>query len=222
VDAATRAFAEVEKDGAVSQVISIGWAGALSEECKPGRAYHVSAVVDARTGERFETSSVDRFPRSQRRDLGHPAASSVDRFPMSQNRDLGHPGVCLVTSATVAGQAEKRRLASAYGAGLVDMEASALARLAGMRGIPFDSIKGVSDGFTDQLPDFNHFISDDGRFQLARFIVFVLLRPWHWPALMRMGENSRKAAQSIGEALLAFLDERGSIRKLNGYPNSKR
>jgi adenosylhomocysteine nucleosidase len=34
-----------------------------------------------------------------------------------------------------------------------------------------------------------------------------LLRPWHWPALLRIGENSRRASQSIAASLVDFLDE---------------
>ncbi len=49
------------------------------------------------------------------------------------------------------------------------MEAAAIARLAAMRGIPFYCIKGVSDGLTDHLPDFNRFLSPAGQFQIARF-----------------------------------------------------
>src|SRR6185437_14855694 len=52
--AATRAFAEVEKDGPVSAAISAGWVGALTAEFVPGRVYSVAGVIDARTGERFE------------------------------------------------------------------------------------------------------------------------------------------------------------------------
>jgi adenosylhomocysteine nucleosidase len=113
----------------------------------------------------------------------------------------------LVTSPKVADVGEKRRLASAYSAGLVDMEAAAIARLAAMRGIPFYSFKAVSDSLTDRLPDFNRFISRTGQMQLARFTVFALFRPIYWPALIRMGENSRKASQSLAESLLDFLDE---------------
>jgi adenosylhomocysteine nucleosidase len=127
-----------------------------------------------------------------------------------------------VTSPKVAGAAEKKRLAATYEAALVDMEAAGIARLAAMRGIPFYCIKGISDGYSEQLPDFNRFISSDGHFKLARFIVFSLLRPWHWPALIRMGENSRKAARGIAESLLDLLDERGHRDKRNGYPNHKR
>ncbi len=191
VEAATRAFVEIEKAGPISFVISTGWAGALSEEYQPGRTYSASGVVDVRSGERFR-----------------PAIWSNECW--------------LVTSPRVADQAEKRRLAAAYKAGLVDMEAAAIAHLAAMRGIPFYCIKGVSDGFNDQLPDFNNFISASGQFRLTRFILFALLRPWRWPALIRMGENSSKAAQGIAEALLDFLDERGTTRKRNGYPNFKR
>jgi adenosylhomocysteine nucleosidase len=121
----------------------------------------------------------------------------------------GLPSDCLlVTSPRVADLPEKKRLASTYSAALVDMEAAGVARLAQMRGIPFYCIKGISDGYNDQLPDFNRFISPDGQFKLARFVLFALLRPWYWHALIRMGENSRKAACGIAQSLLDFLDER--------------
>lgn len=129
------------------------------------------------------------------------------------------PNHCwLVTSPKVADAHEKLRLAETYSAALVDMEASAIARLAQMRGIPFYCIKGISDGYSDQLPDFNRFISKDGRFQLARFVFFALFRPWYWRPLIRMGENSRKASRKIAESLLDLLDEQGQIRMRNGYP----
>ena len=219
VNAATKAFAEVEKVGAVDLVISTGWAGALSEDFATGRAFHVGRVVDARTGERFEASThshvgaksgVASDPRSpSARDRGHPAAS-------------GAHSVLLVTCAVVGGVGEKQRLAAAYGAGLVDMEAAGVARLAAMRGIPFYCVKGVSDGFRDRLPDFNRFIGPGGEFRLAGFVLYSLLRPWHWPALVRMGENSRKAAGEIAELLLEILNQRGIISKSDGYPDLKR
>jgi adenosylhomocysteine nucleosidase len=133
------------------------------------------------------------------------------------------PNDCwLVTSPKVAGVHEKQRLAETYQAALVDMEATAIARLARMRAIPFYCIKGISDGYSDNLPDFNRFISTDGHFQTIRFIFFALFRPIHWPALIRMGENSKKAARKIAVSLHDLVDERGNIRKLNEYPNHQR
>ncbi|MGA2572229.1 MAG: nucleoside phosphorylase [Terracidiphilus sp.] len=119
--------------------------------------------------------------------------------------EAGAGELWLVTSPRVADRREKERLAVDYYAGLVDMEAAAIARLAAMREIPFYCIKGVSDGFNERLPDFDRFLSPTGQLQLARFVLYVLLRPWHWPALIRMGENSRKASRRIADSLLGFL-----------------
>jgi adenosylhomocysteine nucleosidase len=138
--------------------------------------------------------------------IAHNVAGVIDVRTGERFRcDAGAGELWLVTSPKVADGEEKQRLAAAYGAGLVDMEAAGVARLAAMRGIPFYCVKGISDGFTDKLPDFNRFIASDGQFELTRFIVFVLVRPWYWPALARMGENSRMAAQGIRETLLDIL-----------------
>ena len=129
--------------------------------------------------------------------------------------------VWLVTSPRVADRAEKLRLASAYPASLVDMEAAAVARLAQMRSIPFYAIKGISDELDARLPDLNRFVAPGGAFQTGRFVLYSLLRPWYWPSLLRMGENSSRASRSIAESVVSFLDERGHADSENGNPNFK-
>ena len=121
--------------------------------------------------------------------------------------EAGAGDLWLATSPRVADRAEKLRLAATYNAALVDMEAAAVARLAAMREIPFYAIKGVSDSLRDRLPDFNPFFTADGRFRLIPFALLSLVRPWYWPALFRMGENSKKASQSVVESLRGFLNE---------------
>jgi adenosylhomocysteine nucleosidase len=196
--AATRALAEVEKDGPVASVLSVGWVGALNEAYKPGEAYRVAGVIDTLTGERFK----------------------VPQFPSGGSK--AQPETWLATSPKVADVAEKQRLAATYKAGLVDMEAAAIARLAGMRGISFQCIKGVSDGVDDRLPDFNPFLTKDGQFQTFRFTLFALFHPGYWSALKQMGENSKKASHNIAESVLDLLDPEGEIRNKNGYPDLRR
>jgi hypothetical protein len=242
--------ARVGHPGSVDFVISTGWAGALSEEFEPGRAYFVSGVIDARSGERLLTSDfaqraealkghgLSRATKTPLTDAalaagvmeGDKKAPPQGLKPLASNESSGGTAEAvpfqnerwLVTSPRVADAAEKQRLAAAYGAGLVDMEAAGVARLAQMRGIPFYCVKGISDGYKDDLPDFNRFISADGKFRLIRFILFALVRPWYWPALARMGENSRVAAARIKESILDLLDEGAYIRRRNGYPDLKR
>jgi len=124
-------------------------------------------------------------------------ALNGERFPAVG----GQEGCWLVTNPTVAGVEEKQRLAAAHGAVLVDMEAAGLARLAGTRGVPFYCVKGVSDGALEQVPDLNRFISGQGRFKTALFLVYVLIRPWFWPSLLRMGLHSARAARMMAAAL---------------------
>ncbi|MGC9157774.1 MAG: nucleoside phosphorylase [Terracidiphilus sp.] len=190
--AAEQALAEGEEGGPVEAVISVGWAGALRRERRAGEAYRVTGVIDARTGERFEAAAV-----------------------------AGMEECRLVTSARVADAAEKRRLGVSYRADLVDMEAAPMARMAGMRGARFHCCKGVSDGYNEQLPDFNRFLSSDGQFHPIRLIFFVLFRPRYWQPLVRMGENSTRAARAMAECVLELLDGEGMIRNRNGYPAGK-
>ena len=148
----------------------------------------------------------DKFlPGRAYRATGVIDVQTGERFPAIASDD----SPWLATSPRVADEAEKQRLAATYGAGLVDMEAAAIARLAAMRGIPFYIVKGVSDGFRDKLPDFNRFLGPKGEFHLLRLILFVLPRPWLWSALVRMGENSQKASHSIAQDLLDLLNEQG-------------
>jgi adenosylhomocysteine nucleosidase len=154
-------------------------------------------------------------PGSAHNTAGVIDSSTGERFLC----DAGAGDLWLVTSPKVAGEDEKHRLAGTYKAALVDMEAAAVARLAAMREIPFYCIKGVSDSLDARMPDFNRFLGSDGRFKVGGLILFAAIRPWYWPALIQMGENSRKAAQSIAQSLFDFLDDPVQIRKRNGDTN---
>jgi len=51
--AARRAFISAEFAGSLDMVLSVGWAGALTERVQPGECYRATEIVDALTGERF-------------------------------------------------------------------------------------------------------------------------------------------------------------------------
>src|SRR5579883_3121429 len=90
-------------------------------------------------------------------------------------------GIRLVTLDHVAVANEKRPLAEKHRAVLVDMEAAAVARLAAERGIAFYCFKGISDGYTDRLPNMNAFIVE-GRLRMPSFVAHAALRPVYWPS----------------------------------------
>jgi adenosylhomocysteine nucleosidase len=202
-NAAVRALKEIERDGPVASIFSVGWAGALKHTCEAGEAYRVAGVVDTVTNERTRAS---QFPTLRQNDGAR----------------MGHPEIWLATATKVVTQAEKKSIAVDCYADLVDMEAIAVARVAKARGVVFHCIKGVSDGAEDKLPDFNPFLTADGRFKQVRFIVFALFHPGYWQALKQMGENSKKAAENIAVQVMEILDPEGKIRKTNGDTNTSR
>ena len=110
-------------------------------------------------------------------------------------------GLRLITLDHVAGYYEKRPLAEAHKAVLVDMEAAVVARAAARRDLPFYCFKSISDSYTDRLPDFNRFITTDGRFRLPSFVGHAAIRPVYWPALVRLHRNGAQAAVNLAELL---------------------
>jgi adenosylhomocysteine nucleosidase len=179
------AFAEVEKVAAIDAVCLVGWAGALDRAIRAESVSGVSLVVDTRTGERFRP------------------AEFQPSWPV------------LATTRRVADEREKKRLAASYGAGLVDMEAATIARIALGKGIPFYCFKAVSDDADAQLPDLNPFVAENGRLKMLPFLAHVAVRPGSWSALMKLGRHSSAASRNLAETLYRWLDESGSVRGLD-------
>jgi adenosylhomocysteine nucleosidase len=121
----------------------------------------------------------------------------------------------LATLDHVAGRDEKRRVAERYGASLVDMEAAVVARLARAKGIPFYCWKTVTDIATEDLPDFNFFLDEEKQLRTGRLATYALTRPRYVAPLLRMGKNSRRGADALGQTLRRWIDE-GRYADSNG------
>lgn len=128
-------------------------------------------------------------------------AQTGERFVLG---NIGR-GLVLVTTARVADETEKHRLAESYLGAMVDMEAATVLRLAQMQGVPAVCIKAISDELSDQLPDFNDFIDPSGQMRMRAFVLHAIVHPRYWAALLRMGRSSSKAAESLASAILTFL-----------------
>ncbi|HZY63218.1 MAG TPA: nucleoside phosphorylase [Edaphobacter sp.] len=177
-EAARRAFALAESDGALDLVLSIGWAGSIYEGVKASSVQIPTFVIDAQTGERFSLTD--------------------------GKRKWGLVTTARVADATE----KRRLAATYQSAMLVDMEAAAVARMAEIRGIPLLCVKGVSDGINAELPDFNLFIDANGQMRLARFLIYVAARPKYWSALMHLGRCSARAAENMRDLILEFMEEK--------------
>jgi adenosylhomocysteine nucleosidase len=125
-------------------------------------------------------------------------ARDGSRFQMD-----GGKGV-LVTFMAVADARQKTKLAQAYGAQVVDMEAAAVAAAASAHGLRFGATKVISDELNFEMPETARFIGPQGQFRTASFALFVVVRPWLWRRAVNLASNSNKAARVLAEHLHAF------------------
>lgn len=111
----------------------------------------------------------------------------------------------LLTAAHVLDQNEKPKMAERWNADLVDMEAATVAALARMRGLPFRTLRAVSDEKADRLPDLNPFVDRHGGFRAVAFALHVTFRPWLIPSVSRLGRSSAQASNAMAVALREVL-----------------
>ena len=115
--------------------------------------------------------------------------------------DSGAGEGILVSFENVADAQQKAKLADAFGARAVDMEAAAVARSAEARGVKFLACKVISDTHDSNLPPIMRFVDSQGKFSPLRFVGHIAIRPWLWGGVMRLARNSTMAAKALCEAL---------------------
>ena len=167
--------------------VSSGLAGALKQE------YRIGQVLAARSV-RTENEMTD--PSSD------PVESSAPLLSFAV--ECGATVVEQFYSAVrVVGRAEeKRHLGERSDA--VEMESFEVLLESAAYGIPAIAIRAISDSVDDDLPlDMNRIFTDEGQVSIPRVLGQVALHPTSVPELVRLGQNSKAAAESLAN----FLDK---------------
>jgi adenosylhomocysteine nucleosidase len=129
----------------------------------------------------------------------------------SARTETGSGAGTLVSYAEVSGPDQKQRLAKAYDAAAVDMEAAAVAQGAQARGIEFAALKAISDVADFRMPPVERFVSSDGQFRSARFALHVAVRPWLWGRTITLARNSAKASRALCAAIESYMQRDISV-----------
>jgi adenosylhomocysteine nucleosidase len=172
-EAARRATEAVVALHMPTEVVSVGFAGALEAGARVGDVFEPAVIVDARDGSRANG---------------------------------GGQGV-LVSFGAVADVAQKKKLASAYSAQLVDMEAASVALGAQAHGLRFRAVKAVSDEFGFPMPPMDRFVDSDGNFRNSSFLAFVAVRPQMWLVVFRLARNSGVASRALCARLKVEVEQ---------------
>jgi nucleoside phosphorylase len=175
------------ESGTLEYCVSSGLAGGLRPE------YSVAQVMATREvaseGLRDENGEPKVIPTSTSlvSFAAESGATVVNRF-YSAERAIGRPD-------------EKKDLGKVADA--VEMESFEVLAAATAAGVPAVAIRAVSDTSDEPLPlDMNEVFSDEGQLSIPRVVGQVAMHPQAIPGLVRLGQQSKKAA----EALAQFLD----------------
>ena len=173
--------------------ISSGLAGSLDAQLVPGNIIAPRALIaeNSHADQASEQLSVDSELHER----------AVKAGAICSN--------CLLTTDRVLVKIEHKRNCASR-AQSVDMESFEIVKQAlawGARGVV---LRAISDAADEDLPiNFNLTISADKQISIPRVLVQLAKNPLALPALIRFGQQSRKAAESLA----AFLDE--YIKKLS-------
>ncbi|MCC6264835.1 MAG: hypothetical protein IT169_14750 [Bryobacterales bacterium] len=184
--AAERACAAIPEPDRLFALGSIGYCGGTRPRWRRGDVMLASEVADWRSGERF------------------PCWIPPDADGIA-------PTGRILTVERVIGAAEEKRRFGETGVDAVEMEASAVARFAGARGLRFFSLKAVSDLCEEDLViDFNRATREDGSVRIASILAQALHRPWdRLPHLARLAGAAKLSSENLGNALAALFPANG-------------
>lgn len=170
---------------AIQFCISSGLAGAVKPQ------YAVGQVLAARTA-RSETAEGDPANTME-------CSAALLSFAESCGATVVN---CFYTSERAIGTQQEKEHIGRF-ADAVEMESFGVLNEAAGLGIPATAIRAISDVANENLPlDMNEVFTDTGRVSIPRVVQQVARHPGAVPGLMKLGRQSREAA----EALARFLD----------------
>jgi len=166
----------VALDGARG-IISIGIAGGLSPDLKPGDCVIATEVA----------SGTERL-----------LADMAWRRTLMQVLPFAKTALIAGSDTISASIDAKAALHRDTRARVVDMESHIVARVAQARKIPFAALRVVSDAYDRALPHAAlAAMKPDGGINVGAVIVSLLTRPWQIPALMRTARDANAAFATL-------------------------
>lgn len=170
-------------------VISTGFAGALTDDLRRGHILMPNTIVD-----------------------GHAKPLSVgfqmDSQVIESTRGL-HVGALLTVDELIRTPEEKRDLGSRFSAVACDMETMSVARVCQAQEVRFLSIRVISDGVDDRLPDeVEHLLNQEslaGKFGAATRAVFK--RPSSVKDMWNLRETALRASDRLSQFLIGVIPQ---------------
>ena len=179
-----RRIAEAVIPGEYSFCVSSGFAGALRD------SYKVGEVVVAEKAQQ---------------DNPQGTAESAQNLVTRADQDGAKRIHTLLTVDHLVGTAAEKSRLSPF-AEAVDMESYAILSVAHRKKLPAVAIRVISDSFDRDLPvGIDTLVDEGGKVKIAGVLRYAARHPLVVPALLRLGRESKTAAQGLANFLEAYV-----------------
>jgi len=119
-----------------------------------------------------------------------------------------YPGTAITTHGALLIQPQPPQLTNP----VLEMETAGIASAAAEKGIPVLSLRAISDGPRAPIPfNLEQMLDEQDNLRNGEIIKTILGHPGILPQLVRMGRNSRQAADNAAIALIAALSQPGPV-----------
>ena len=183
IDNARRSLEAWLEENTARAIVSIGFAGALSNALQAGDLVIASSIRDG-------VAQPDK-----------PLLSSAENVQLAEVPV--HKGIAITTNEIIWQAESKRALAATLEPdeiGIVDMESTAIASVSARHELPFLIVRSITDLLDEDLPlNFNLYRGEDGRVDSARIVKAALLRPRALSGLIELRRRSELCAQRMAD-----------------------
>ena len=181
-DENARIASELLVEKGVDRLISWGCAAALHSALRPGHIVLAESCIDAQ----------HTVLELRNKDWINGFRSSFDRhFPM-------HVGMIAESLTIVETSADKISIRERTGAIALDMESTAIAKVANDNNIPFLTIRAIADSVNMGLPKaVSHAIDANGKIIIRKLLIFLLLHPAELRDLVKLGLAFNAAKKTL-------------------------
>ena len=113
----------------------------------------------------------------------------------------------LLTTDHVVNTATEKNLLSAF-AEAVDMESFAILHAANEKNVPCAVVRVISDSFDRDMPaELDTIVDFQGHVKITGVVRFVAKHPLMLPALVRLGRDSKTAAEALAHFLESYINK---------------
>jgi nucleoside phosphorylase len=124
----------------------------------------------------------------------------------------------LLTTDHVANTATEKNRLSTF-ADAVDMESYAILHAANKKAVPTAVLRVISDSFDRDMPaELDTIVDSQGHVKIAGVVRYVAKHPFNVPALVRLGRESKIAAEALARFLESYINKLPSSTPGNPPP----